>query len=60
MVRIGRDLVAAALASAPQSIVARAGSTAREVVLEPGALSFLAGSGAPNVPISIAAGAPAR
>ena len=49
MVRIGRDIVAAALASAPKSIVARAGSSARDLTLEPGALSFLAGSGAPNV-----------
>ena len=49
MVRIGRDIVAAALASAPKSIVARAGDRARDLTLEPAALSFLAGSGAPNV-----------
>jgi trimethylamine--corrinoid protein Co-methyltransferase len=49
MVRIGRDIVTAALASAPKSILAKAGSRARDLTLEPGALSFLAGAGAPNV-----------
>ncbi len=49
MVRIGRDIVAAALASAPRSIRALGGDRSRDLVLELGALSFLAGSGAPNV-----------
>src|SRR5436190_14986268 len=34
MVHIGRDMVAAALASAPKSILARAGSRARDLTLE--------------------------
>ncbi len=49
MVRIGRDAVAAALSSAPKSIVARAGIRERDVVLEHGALAFVAGCGCPNV-----------
>ncbi|RWP51701.1 trimethylamine methyltransferase family protein [Mesorhizobium sp.] len=49
MVRIGRDIVAAALASAPKSIRARAGDRARDLMLELGSMTFLAGSGAPNV-----------
>ncbi len=49
MVRIGRDIVTAALASAPKSIRAYAGDRSRDLVLETGTLSFLAGSGAPNV-----------
>ena len=49
MVRIGREIVRAALASAPRSIHALAGDRSRDLVLELGSLSFLAGSGAPNV-----------
>jgi trimethylamine--corrinoid protein Co-methyltransferase len=49
MVRIGRDIVEAALASAPRSIHARAGQGDRDLVLELGNMAFLAGSGAPNV-----------
>ena len=49
MVRIGRDMVAAALASAPRSIRLRAADPAREQVFEPGAMLFMAGSGCPNV-----------
>ena len=49
MVRIGRDIVEAALASAPRSIDARAGSAARHLTFELGNMMFLAGSGAPNV-----------
>lgn len=49
MVRIGRDMVAAALASAPRSIRLRAAAPSREQVFEPGAMLFMAGSGCPNV-----------
>jgi trimethylamine--corrinoid protein Co-methyltransferase len=49
MVYIGRDMVQAALASAPRSIKIRAGAKARELVYEPGALVFTPGAGCPNV-----------
>ncbi|MGV3550757.1 trimethylamine methyltransferase family protein [Rhizobium sp.] len=49
MVRIGRDIVTSALASAPRSITARSGSPSRDLTFELGNLMFLAGSGAPNV-----------
>ncbi|TPM38697.1 trimethylamine methyltransferase family protein [Mesorhizobium sp. B2-3-4] len=49
MVRIGRDMVASALASAPRSIKAMAGDRSRDLMLELGSMTFLAGSGAPNV-----------
>ncbi len=49
MVRIGRDIVNAALASAPRSITAHAGSRERDLQLELGNLFFMAGCGAPNV-----------
>ena len=49
MVRIGREIVAAALAVAPRSIRLRAANPAREQVFEPGAMLFSAGSGCPNV-----------
>ena len=49
MVRIGRDMVTAALASAPRSIHAHAGDRSRDLTLELGSMTFLAGSGAPNV-----------
>lgn len=49
MVRIGRDIVAAALGSAPKSIRVHAGDRARDLTLELGSMTFLAGSGAPNV-----------
>ncbi len=48
MVRIGRDMVAAALATAPRSIRLRAANSQREQVFEPGAALFMAGSGCPN------------
>lgn len=48
MVRIGRDIVAAALAAAPRSFVARAGDAGRDILFEPGTLAFLPGAGAPN------------
>ncbi|TIL29438.1 trimethylamine methyltransferase family protein [Mesorhizobium sp.] len=49
MVRIGREVVAGALASAPRSIPARGGARERDLVFEPGALAFVAGCGCPNV-----------
>lgn len=49
MVRIGRDLVVAALSSAPRSIRLRAGNPAHEQMFEPGAALFMAGAGCPNV-----------
>ncbi len=48
MVRIGRDMVEAALASAPSSIPCIAGAPHRDLVLEPGSLVFQPGAGAPN------------
>lgn len=49
MVRIGRDIVESALASAPRSFLARAGVQEKDQVFELGAMMFLAGCGAPNV-----------
>lgn len=49
MVRVGREMVAAALASAPRSIRLRAADPAHEQVFEPGAALFMAGAGCPNV-----------
>ncbi|MCT8161118.1 trimethylamine methyltransferase family protein [Pseudoruegeria sp. SHC-113] len=48
MVHIGREMVEAALASAPRSIPCRAGARHRDLVLEPGALVFQPGAGAPH------------
>ena len=48
MVRLGRDIVADALALAPGSIRLHAANPARTLTLEPGALTFMAGGGAPN------------
>lgn len=48
MVFVGRDIVAAALASAPKSIPCRAGARDRDVVMELGNLVFQAGAGAPH------------
>ncbi|MDA7427070.1 trimethylamine methyltransferase family protein [Primorskyibacter aestuariivivens] len=48
MVFIGRDMVEAALASAPRSINCRAGARERDITLELGSLAFQAGAGAPN------------
>ena len=47
-VRIGREIVAAALASAPRSIRIRAPNPSRELVYEEGALIFSPGAGCPN------------
>ena len=48
MVYIGRELVEAALASAPKSISCHAGARHRDITLELGCLSFQPGAGAPN------------
>ncbi|GAB4382969.1 trimethylamine methyltransferase family protein [Albidovulum sp.] len=48
MVFIGREMVEAALATAPRRVVCRAGAAGRDLVLEPGALAFQSGAGAPN------------
>lgn len=48
MVRIGRDMVEAAVAAAPRRITLRAGARRRDLTLELGRLSFLSGAGAPH------------
>ncbi|WP_281995903.1 trimethylamine methyltransferase family protein [Ruegeria faecimaris] len=48
MVFIGRDMVEAAVASAPKSITCRAGASHRDFTLELGSLVFQPGAGAPN------------
>lgn len=48
MVYIGRDMVDAALQTAPRSIACRAGARHRDFTLELGSLVFQAGAGAPN------------
>lgn len=48
MVFIGREIVAAALNSAPRSINLRAGHPDRDLVLELGTMTFQPGAGAPN------------
>jgi trimethylamine--corrinoid protein Co-methyltransferase len=49
MVRIGREIVEHALASAPKRIHAHAGDSRRDLVFELGNMAFLPGCGAPNV-----------
>lgn len=49
MVRIGRDMVAESLRTAPRRIRLRAADPASERLFEPGAMLFMAGSGCPNV-----------
>lgn len=48
MVRIGRDLVEAALSTAPRSIRLRAANPAREQDYQLGSMLFMAGAGCPN------------
>ncbi|MEO0390945.1 MAG: trimethylamine methyltransferase family protein, partial [Pseudomonadota bacterium] len=48
MVYIGRDMVEAALATAPKSITCRAGARDRDVLLELGTIAFQPGAGAPH------------
>lgn len=49
IVRIGREAVEAALASAPKSFDTRAGERGCDVSFELGSMAFIAGCGAPNV-----------
>ncbi len=49
MVRIGADIVDAAVASAPRSFTVRGYTTAKDLLLTPGRVSFKAGAGCPNV-----------
>ncbi|MEM8624915.1 MAG: trimethylamine methyltransferase family protein, partial [Pseudomonadota bacterium] len=48
MVRIGREVVEAALATAPRSIPVTAGARHRDLVLELGTLAIQSGAGAPH------------
>ncbi len=48
IVRIGREIVEEAVATAPHSIPVRAGSRRRDLVIEPGTLAIQTGAGAPN------------
>jgi len=48
MVYIGRDMVEAALLTAPKSIHCRGGARHRDLVLELGTIAFQPGAGAPN------------
>ncbi|MCB2116729.1 MAG: trimethylamine methyltransferase family protein [Rhodobacteraceae bacterium] len=48
LVRIGREIVTAALATAPRVIPIRAANPARDLLYEDGALIFSPGSGCPN------------
>jgi len=49
MVRIGRDIVDAAIRTAPKSFRLRGGQAHRDVTMEPGALVFQAGAGCPHL-----------
>ena len=49
MVRLGREIVEAALLTAPRSIPCRAGVRDRDFTLELGSLAFQPGAGAPHV-----------
>jgi len=48
MVYIGRDIVEAALASAPKSFACRAGAPHRDILIELGTLTFQPGADAPH------------
>ncbi len=48
MVFLGRDIVAAALATAPRSITVRGGAPERDLLLELGSLTFQPGAGCPH------------
>ena len=48
MVYIGRDMIEAALTTAPRSITGRAGARDRDILLELGSLVFQPGAGAPH------------
>lgn len=48
MVFIGREIIAAALATAPRSITLKGGGPGRDVLLEPGVITFQSGASAPH------------
>jgi trimethylamine---corrinoid protein Co-methyltransferase len=48
-VRLGREIVTAALSTAPKTILASGGDRHRDLNLELGSLCFVGGAGAPNV-----------
>ncbi|MGI9389316.1 MAG: trimethylamine methyltransferase family protein [Boseongicola sp.] len=48
MIHIGREVIDAALATAPRSILAKGAVPERDVLLEPGSLVFQPGAGAPH------------
>jgi trimethylamine--corrinoid protein Co-methyltransferase len=48
MVHIGREIVTAALETAPRRIHCHGGTPDRDILLEPGALTFQPGAGAPH------------
>jgi len=48
MIYIGRDMIDAAISSAPKSIRCKAGACERDIILELGSLVFQAGAGAPH------------
>jgi len=48
MVRVGREIVEAAVAAAPQSFLMEGGTPGRNLRMELGALAFQSGAGAPN------------
>lgn len=49
MVRVGREMVAQALSTAPRKIAAKGGSALRDVDFQLGNMTFVMGCGAPNV-----------
>ena len=49
MVRVGRDVVANALSTAPKTIAAKGGSPLRDVDFQLGNMTFVMGCGAPNI-----------
>ncbi len=60
MVHIGREIVEAAIASAPTRIEGRAGARHRDIVLELGSLVFQPGAGAPHATDEIRGRRPGR
>ena len=59
-VRIGRDLVAAALESAPKTFTLKGLASARDLAVRPGAMVFGAGAGCPNATDRIGGRRPGR
>lgn len=48
MVRIGREIIESVLTTAPRSITLRGGNRGRDVLLEPGRITFQSGASAPH------------